>query len=182
MSDGILGDLIGNTIIVGGVTAIGMTVATGFRGFWRRRLNVDLSLSSLTDISAFLEAFASRHGWSDQAKMRLNLAVEEVLLTLLDQSGESGSDQRRRLSASVHADGDAAEIELIVYSHEDIEGNIEDQLALVSDQVSADDAHQLSTRLLRHFATSVHHRKYYGVDIVTCRVDRHVLDPATERH
>ena len=182
LSDGILGDLIGNTIIVGGVTAIGMTVATGFRGFWRRRLNVDLSLSSLTDISAFLEAFASRHGWSDQAKMRLNLAVEEVLLTLLDQSGENGSDQERRLSASVHADGDAAEIELIVYSREDIEGNIEDQLALVSDQVSADDAHQLSTRLLRHFATSVHHRKYYGVDIVTCRVGKHILESATERH
>ena len=86
------------------------------------------------------------------------------------------------MSASVHADGDAAEIELIVYSREDIEGNIEDQLALVSDQVSADDAHQLSTRLLRHFATSVHHRKYYGVDIVTCRVDKRVLDSATERH
>ena len=138
LSDGILGDLIGNTIIVGGVTAIGMTVATGFRGFWRRRLNVDLS-AFLIDrhLRAFLEAFASRHGWSNQAKMRLNLAVEEVLLTLLDQSGESGSDQERRLSASVHADGDAAEIELIVYSREDIEGNIEDQLALVSDQVSA---------------------------------------------
>ena len=67
---------------------------------------------------------------------------------------------------------------MIVYSHEDIEGNIEDQLAIVGDQVSPDDAHQLSTTLLRHYASSVHHRKYYGVDIVTCRVERHVSGQA----
>ena len=179
LSEGIWGDLLGNTIIVGGVTAIGMTVATGLRGFWRRRLDVDLTLSSLSDVSEFLQAFASRHRWSDSARMRLNLAVEEVLLTLLDQTGENDSDQARRLSASVHPDGDAAEIELIVYSHEDIEGNIEDQLALVGDQVSPDDAHHLSTMLLRHYASSVHHRKYYGVDIVTCRVERHASSQAT---
>lgn len=178
LSDGIWGDLLGNTIIVGGVTAIGMTVATGLRGFWRRRLDVDLTISSLTDVAEFLEAFASRHRWSDSAKIRLNLAVEEMLLTLLDQSDENDSDRARRLSASVHPDGDAAEIELIVYSQENIEGNIEDQLALVGDQVSPDDAHQLSTMLLRHYASSVHHRKYYGVDIVTCRVERHVSGQA----
>ena len=172
LADGILGDLIGNTIIVGGVTAIGMTVATGFRGFWRRRLNVSLSLSSLSDFRHFLDAFASKYDWSDAAKMRLNLAVEEVVLTLLDQSAESGSDDGRRLTAAVHADGDAAEIELIVYSQEDIEGNIEDQLAFVGDQVAPDDPLQFSTRLLRHYASSVHHRKYYGVDIVTCRVEK----------
>ncbi len=182
LSDGIWGDLLGNTIIVGGVTAIGMTVATGFRGFWRRRLNVDLSLSSLTDISEFLEDFASKRDWSDSARMRLNLAVEEVVLTLVDQSGENSPDQARRLSASVHADGDAAEIELIVYSQDDIKGNIQDQLALVSDQASLDDAHQLSTMLLRHYASSVHHRKYYGVDIVTCRVEEYVAGSETERH
>ena len=158
-----------------------MTVATGFRGFWRRRLNVDLSLSSLTDISEFLEDFASKRDWSDSARMRLNLAVEEVVLTLLDQSGGDSPDQARRLSASVHADGDAAEIELIVYSQDDIKGNIQDQLALVSDQASLDDAHQLSTMLLRHYASSVHHRKYYGVDIVTCRVEEHVAGSETER-
>ena len=181
LSDGIWGDLLGNTIIVGGVTAIGMTVATGFRGFWRRRLNVDLSLSSLTDISEFLEDFASKRDWSDSAKMRLNLAVEEVVLTLLDQSGGDSPDQARRLSASVHADGDAAEIELIVYSQDEIKGNIQDQLALVSDQASLDDAHQLSTMLLRHYASSVHHRKYYGVDIVTCRVEEYVAGSEIER-
>lgn len=175
LSDGIWKDLIGNTIIVGGVTAIGMTVATGFRSCWRRRLNVDLSLESLTEVSEFLDKFAIRYDWSDAAKIRLNLAVEEVVLTLLDQSSEGDSEQGRRLSASVHADGDAAEIELIVYSREDFEGNIEDQLSLVSDQGALDDPPQLSTRLLRHYASSVHHRKYYGADIVTCRVEKHVL-------
>lgn len=99
---------------------------------------------------------------------------------LLDQSGGDGSDGGRRLSATVHADGDSAEIELMVYSpDDDIEGNVEDQLAFVSDQVEPDDSHQLSTRILRHYASSVHHRKYHGIDVVTCRVDKHGLDPVT---
>lgn len=174
-SDGILGDFLGNTIIVGAVTAIGMTVTTGFRGFWRRRLDVSLSLSSLDSLREFLDRFASRYGWDDSAKMRLNLAVEEVILTLLDQRDEHESAHPRRLTAAVHADGDTAEVELIVYSGEDIEENIEDQISLIGDQIAPDDSQQLSTRILRHFASAVHHRKYYGVDIVTCRVEKNVL-------
>lgn len=175
LSDGILGDFLGNTIIVGAVTAIGMTVTTGFRGFWRRRLDVSLSLSSLDSLREFLDRFASRYGWDDSAKMRLNLAVEEVILTLLDQHDEHESAHTRRLTAAVHADGDTAEVELIVYSGEDIEENIEDQISLMGDQIAPDDSQQLSTRILRHFASAVHHRKYYGVDIVTCRVEKNVL-------
>ena len=175
LSDGILGDFLGNTIIVGAVTAIGMTVTTGFRGFWRRRLDVSLSLSSLDSLREFLDRFASRYGWDDSAKMRLNLAVEEVILTLLDQRDEHESAHPRRLTAAVHADGDTAEVELIVYSGEDIEENIEDQISLMGDQIAPDDSQQLSTRILRHFASAVHHRKYYGVDIVTCRVEKNVL-------
>ena len=175
LSDGILGDFLGNTIIVGAVTAIGMTVTTGFRGFWRRRLDVSLSLSSLDSLQEFLDRFASRYGWDDSAKMRLNLAVEEVVLTLLDQHDEHESAHTRRLTAAVHADGDTAEVELIVYSGEDIEENIEDQISLMGDQIAPDDSQQLSTRILRHFASAVHHRKYYGVDIVTCRVEKNVL-------
>lgn len=175
LSDGILGDFLGNTIIVGAVTAIGMTVTTGFRGFWRRRLDVSLSLSSLDSLREFLDRFASRYGWDDSAKMRLNLAVEEVILTLLDQHDEHESAHTRRLTAAVHADGDTAEVELIVYSGEDTEENIEDQISLMGDQIAPDDSQQLSTRILRHFASAVHHRKYYGVDIVTCRVEKNVL-------
>ncbi len=172
LSEGIWSELVGNTVILGAVTAIVMTAVTEFRGLWPRKLHVDLSHAALTDIGAFLERFATRNKWSESAQTRLNLAVEEAVLTLLEQGGDGEADQGRRLVASVHADGDAAEVELVVYSREDIRGNIEDQLALVSDHATVDDAQQLSTRLLRHFASSVHHRKYHGVDVITCRVEQ----------
>ena len=172
LSEGIWSELVGNTVILGAVTAIVMTAVTEFRGLWPRKLHVDLAHAALADIGAFLERFATKNKWSESAQTRLNLAVEEAVLTLLEQGGDGEADQGRRLVASVHADGDAAEVELVVYSRKDFRGNIEDQLALVSDHATVDDAQQLSTRLLRHFASSVHHRKYHGVDVITCRVEQ----------
>lgn len=172
LSDGILGELIGNTIIVGALTAIAMTAATEFRSLWPGKLRVELSQSALSDISRLLDRFAERNKWGEGAKARLNLVVEEAVLTLLEQGSESGSDNGRRLVASVHPDGEAAEVELVVYSRDQVEGNIEDQLAYLGDHATPDDAQQLSTRLLQHYASSVHHRKYHGVDVITCRVEK----------
>ena len=56
---------------------------------------------------------------------------------------------------------------LAVFSDE----NIEDRLAYMSEQAEAPDVSELSFRLLRHYASSVRHRKYHGIDIVTVRVD-----------
>lgn len=172
LSEGIVSELIGNTIIVGALTAIGMTVATEFRSLWPRKVRVDLSPAALADIARMLDRFAERNRWSPSAGTRLNLVVEEAVLTLLEQGGENGATGGRRLVASVHPDGDAAEVELVVYSRDQVEGNIEDQLAYVGEPTAPEDAQQLSTRLLKHYASSVHHRKYHGVDVITCRVDR----------
>ena len=61
---------------------------------------------------------------------------------------------------------------MIVVSDLPIPGNIEDRLAYLNDDLVLEDAEQLSMRLLRHYASSVHHRKYHGIDIITCRVDK----------
>ena len=111
LSDGIWSELVGNTVILGAVTAIVMTAVTEFRGLWPRKLHVDLSHAALVDIGAFLDRFATQNKWSESAQTRLNLAVEEAVLSLLGQSGDGESDEVRRLVASVHADGNAAEVE-----------------------------------------------------------------------
>ena len=49
--------------------------------------------------------------------------------------------------------------------------NIEDRLAYLSDQAEVPDEHEISFRLLRHYASSVRHRKYHGIDIVTVQVE-----------
>ena len=169
---GIAGELIGSAIIVGSVTAISMTLYTEFVGYRRRKLQIGLTPASLPAVDGFLGEFASRHGWSEAASNRLRLVGEEVLTSLLDQDDGAGSVQDRKLMATIHSDGQAAEIEMIVVSGPPIPGNIEDRLAYLNDDLVLEDAEQLSMRLLRHYASSVHHRKYHGIDIITCRVDK----------
>ena len=49
--------------------------------------------------------------------------------------------------------------------------NIEDRLAYLGEQVESSDESEISFRLLRHYASSVRHQKYQGVDVVTVRVE-----------
>lgn len=49
--------------------------------------------------------------------------------------------------------------------------NLEDRLAYVGDQAEATDDRELSFRLLRHYASTVRHRKYHGLDVVTVQVE-----------
>ena len=51
------------------------------------------------------------------------------------------------------------------------EENLEDQLAYLSDQPEIEDDRELSFRLLRYYASSVQHRKYHHIDIVTVEVE-----------
>ena len=65
-------------------------------------------------------------------------------------------------------EGRSAEVEFVTA----IEGeNLEDRLAYLSDLPSIPDEREVSFRLLRHYASSVRHQKYHGVDIVTVSVD-----------
>ena len=49
--------------------------------------------------------------------------------------------------------------------------NLEDRLAYLGEAPEIPDGREISFRLLRHYASSVRHQKYHGVDIVTVRVD-----------
>ena len=51
------------------------------------------------------------------------------------------------------------------------EDNLEDRLAYLGEQPEIQDERELSFRLLRHYASSVQHRKYHHVDIVTVEVE-----------
>ncbi len=169
---GIVGELIGNTVIVGSVAAITMTFFTELLGYRAKKLQVDLTPSSLPAVDSFLSDFASDHSWDEQARNRLRLVGEEVLLNLLEQGDDDGTEQGRKIIATIHADGPTAEIEIVVASDQLIEENIEDRLAYLSDDLMLEDAQQLSMRILRHYASSVNHRKYHGIDVITCRVDK----------
>ena len=97
---------------------------------------------------------------------------EEVILSLLNEEEEGPAERKRRLVATVRPEIGSAEIEIVVASNDAIQGNIENRMAYLEQDQALEDEQQMSVRILRHYASSVHHRKYYGVDIISCRVDR----------
>ncbi len=169
---GTIGHLVGNTIVVGGMAAIMMTIFTELSGFRAKKLRVDLSQSSLPAVDDFLCQFADRHSWPDEGKNRLRLVGEEVMLSLFNEENDGPADRKRRLVATIRPDVGSAEIEIVVASDDATQGNIEDRMAYLGQDQSLEDEGQLSLRILSHYASSVHHRKYYGIDIISCRVDK----------
>ena len=170
--EGVASHLVSNTIVVGGMAAIVMTVFTEASGFRAKRLRADLSESSLPDFDSFLREFADSHSWTEEGKNRLCLAGEEIILSLLNEEDEGPAEQKRRLIATIRPDSGSAELEIVVASDDAIQGNIENRMAYLGPDQALDDEQQLSVRILRHYASSVHHRKYYGIDVISCRVDR----------
>ena len=170
--DGIAGNLVGNTIVVGGMAAIVMTLVKEASSLRARKLRLELSPSSLAAVDDFLSQYADSHSWTAEGTHRLRLVGEEALLSLLEEETDAPAGQTRRLVATIRPDGRSAEFEIVVASDDAIQGNIEDRMAYLGQDQALEDEQELSVRILRHYASSVHHRKYYGLDIVSCRVDQ----------
>ena len=168
LSDWVMG-LLGNGMTAGGLTAILLTVFINLTGPRRRRMETELDMGAMERIKEFLSGFASGKRWSAEAADRLCLVAEETLLILsrLDDDGEA--HKKRRLLLVAWEDNGVAELEFIAAADT---GNIEDRMALLGRQASEDVVeHEISLRLLRHFASSVCHQQYSDADIVTVRVN-----------
>ena len=170
--EGIVVHLVGNPIVVGGISAIAMTVFTELSGFRAKKLRADLSHSALPAIDDFLCQFADGLSWTEEGKNRLRLVGEEIILSLINEEDDGAADGKRSLVATIRPDSGSVELEIVVASDDAIQGNIENRMAYLGHDQALDDGEELSVRILRHYASSVHHRKYYGIDIVSCRVDK----------
>ena len=170
--EGTASHLVGSTIVFGGMAAIAMTLFAELSSFRARKLRVDLSQACLPDVDEFLSQFADAHSWTERGKNRLRLVGEEVILSLLDEDNDGPGEQKRRLVASIRPDGGSAELEIVVASDDAIQGNIENRMAYLGHDQMLEDGQELSVNILNHYASSVHHRKYYGIDIISCHVDR----------
>lgn len=168
--DGWLGELLGNGMASGGLAALAMTGFLELTAPRKKRIETNLDVDSLPKINALIDQMSSRKGWDEQTIYRLRLVAEETLGTLLNarEEGEEAEAQRR-LRLVIRPEGSGAEMEFVAAGGE---GNIEDRLALIEDHHPADPVeHEISLRLLRHFASSVRHQQYLDTDIVTVRID-----------
>lgn len=152
-------------ITVGALAAIVMTSFMEMTGTRDRRIQVDLSDSALATIDNFLSALATDRGWSEESGDRLRSVGEEALQSLLRDNLEDD----RRLTLIARPGYGEVELEFLAVLSE---LNVEDEISYLGETAESPDPDETSLRLLRHYATSVRHRKYYGVDIITAKVER----------
>ena len=162
------GVAVGNSVVVSILAAILMSMVLELTGSRRRSMEAELDISALPDIEEFLRGLVSGRGWSDASVVRLCSAGEETLSSMLQLRDDYDVDKPPRLVVIARPSAGALEMEfLAVFSEE----NIEDRISYMSEQAETPDVSELSFRLLRHYASSVRHRKYHGIDIVTVQVD-----------
>lgn len=165
---GTWGTLLGNGMTAGGLAAILLTAFMELTARRRKRLQIELSTASLPGIDRFLRGFAAGIGWTEPATGRLCAVGEETLSVLTDPDGKGAADGGRLLVITARHSEETAELEFLAVAAGE---NLEDRLAYLSEQPEILDEHEISFRLLRHYASSVRHQKYHDLDIVTVRVD-----------
>ena len=160
--------LLGNGMTAGTLVAVIMVVFLELTRSRRSQLNVALDTKAHAALDGFLRAFAARSRWDDASTERLTSAGEETLSILMqEQAGDDGGASRR-LAVTARLDGRQAEMEFMTF----LEGeNLEDRLSYLSELPPVPDEHEVSFRLLWHYASDVRHQKYHGLDIVTVTVE-----------
>ena len=168
----VLGDfwgvVFGNSVVVGILSALLMSLVVDFTISRRRRLNTELDMAAAPTIDEFLRNIGTNLGWSDASVVRLCAAGEETLSSMLELRDDYENDTPPRLIVLAKRGAGSLEIEFMAVFAEE---NIEDRIAFMSEQAETPEVGDISFRLLRHYASSVRHRKYHGIDVVTVQVD-----------
>ena len=158
----------GNSVVVGILVAILISLALEITSSRRRRMESELDISALPDINEFLRGLGSGIGWDGPSIDRLCSAGEETLSSMLELREGYEGDSPPRLVVIARPAAAAVEMEFLAVFTEE---NIEDRITYMSDQAETPEVNDISFRLLRHYASSVRHRKYHGIDVVAVRVD-----------
>ena len=167
MLSGTVGTLLSNGMTTGSVAVILLVLIMELTSGRRRRLNVEMRMSSLERVDAFLRDFAVSTGWNEASVNRLRSAGEETLSSLLSQESQVEEHGSKRLIVNARRDNGLIELEFMATSEGE---NLEDKLAYLSEQPEIQEEAEISFRLLKHYATSVQHRKYHDIDIITVQV------------
>ncbi len=162
--------LFSNGLTTGCIAMILFTVLINLTEPRARRLTVNLDILSLPKLDEHLRGIAEQASWDEPSTDRLRSAGEETLASLLSLEPDQLVRGDRNLIISSRASGGTIELEFVATSEEQDE-NLEDRLAYLGDTPQSQDDHELSFRLLRHYASSVQHRKYHEIDVVTVEVE-----------
>ena len=154
-----------NGLTAGTIAAVLMTWFAELTSPRARRMEAPLDDTALAEIDEFLGGIADRNGWDQPSTQRLKAVGEETLWSLIPANGDSGSNKPPRLTVIARPDGNAVELEFFANLDG---GNLQDHLAYLDEEEPNED--DTSLRLLRHYAESVRHQRYNGIDVVRVRV------------
>lgn len=162
------GTLLGNGITIGAATAVAFTVFLNLSNPRPKRIETVLDRAQLPIVDEFLQRIANDISWNDASAQNLRAAGEETLELLSGSYAAEAPDQPPRVIVTARQEANTIELEFVTVSDET---NIEDRIAYIDEYAETFDESDISLRLLRHYASSVKHQKYHGVDIVTLTVD-----------
>ena len=168
LGDGFLGVLLGNGMTAGALVAVIMMGFMELTAQRRRRLQVAFGMDALPKIYEFLREFASRGKWNAASTDRLTSAGEETLAIMLQENKDDDAGMTRRLVVTARMEGRSAELEFVTALEAE---NMQDRMAYLSELPPVPDEREVSFRLLLHYASTVRHQKYHGVDVVTVNVE-----------
>ena len=163
-----LGALLSNGVMIGALVAIAMTALIERMGARPARLDVTLDMASLPAIDEFLAGLAQRLQWNEASTHRLRSVGEETLASLLPEEADAAQGGPPRLAITARPQAGMVELEFVATTSRE---NLEDQMAVLTNEAALSSEGELSLRLLRHFASNVRHQKFHGVDIVTVQVE-----------
>ena len=165
---GTWGALLDSGMLMGALAAVAMTVFLDLTNPRRGgRLQARLHPAALPEIDAFARGIAASLGWDARSSDRLSAAAEETLASLAAPDGDVALEDAPRLIVASRPGAMSVELEFLAVFDEE---NIEDRLAYLDEESEGVAEGEISLRLLRHYASSVHHQKYYGLDVVTVQV------------
>ena len=170
LGGGFLEVLLSNGMTAGTLVAVILVAFLELTGSRRRRLRLTLDTKALPALEEFLRAFSARARWDDASTERLTSAGEETLSILLQEQANTAEGASRQLTVTARMDGRMAEMEFVTVLQGE---NMEDRLSYLAELPPVPDEHEVSFRLLWHYASDVRHQKYHGLDIVTVTVDGH---------
>ena len=161
--------LLGNGMTAGGITAIVLIGLMNLMSLRSERIRMKLGPDSLPELLAFFNRVGARFGWNPEQSNRLRLAGEEAVRALLDANPD-GDTRSRLLRVKARKEGSAIELEFVSAGSE---SNVEDKIMLLGERFDTSAVeHDISLRLLHHFASSVHHQRYRNTDVLTVRLDK----------
>ncbi len=162
-----VGSLVGNGMTAGGITAVALTVCLNLMSPKSAVLKTRQGDGAPQEVSDFLKKVGSTHGWSETQTDRLILVGDEMAASLMDADDDG---EGRRLVVKARGEGSSIELEFVTSGSD---GNIEDEIMLLGEQPDRTMIErELSLRLLRHYASSVHHQSFTNADVLTARVER----------